>query len=62
MVSALGSILNTAQKSQLIAIQSTSRLIDEVQARLASGLAVNSAFEDPQKFFSSRALKFLDLK
>jgi len=58
MVIATASILSTAQKSQLTAIQSTARLIDNVQLRLASGLAVNSAFEDPQNFFSSQALKF----
>ncbi|MCB1532582.1 MAG: hypothetical protein KDJ35_06915 [Alphaproteobacteria bacterium] len=58
MVSALGSILSAAQKSQLTAIQSTARLIDDVQLRLASGLEVNKALDDPQNFFSARALEF----
>ena len=58
MVSAIGSILSPAQKSQLTSIQSTARLIDDVQLRLASGLDVNSAIDNPQNFFSAEALEF----
>ena len=53
-----GITLSASQKSQLSAIQSTARLIDNVQLRLASGLSVNSAIDDPQNFFSSQALRF----
>ena len=58
MVSAVGSILNAAQKSQLISLQSVARLIEKVQLRLASGLDVNTAIDDPVNFFSARALDF----
>ncbi|MBL4805525.1 MAG: hypothetical protein JKY71_11755 [Alphaproteobacteria bacterium] len=58
MVSSVNSILNPVQQRQLTAIRSTARLVDDVSKRLASGLKVNSAIDNPQNFFSSQALKF----
>ncbi len=58
MVSSVNSILNPVQQRQLTAIRSTARLVDDVSKRLASGLKVNSAIDNPQNFFSSQALNF----
>ncbi len=58
MVSSVNSILNPVQQRQLTALRSTARLVDSVSARLASGLAVNSAIDDPQNFFASQSLGF----
>lgn len=56
MVTGLINILNAAQRDQLDAIQDTSTTIDRVQARLSSGLEVNSALDDPDNFFTSQGL------
>lgn len=52
------SILNNTLRSNLLAVRKTQKLIDETTLRLASGLKVNSAIDDPQNFFSARALEF----
>lgn len=49
-------ILSGALKSQLTAIKSIARTVDEVQLRLATGKSVNSAFDDPLNFFTAQAL------
>ncbi len=56
MTSDVGNILNGAQKQKLNAIQSTARIVDDVQLRLASGLKVNQAIDDPRNFFTARGL------
>ncbi|MEC8665593.1 MAG: LamG-like jellyroll fold domain-containing protein [Pseudomonadota bacterium] len=56
MVSAIDNILGVAQRRQLIAIQRTQRGVDETQLRLATGLKVNSALDNPQNFFAARSL------
>jgi len=52
----VSNILTGSQKSQLLAIQSTQRVIDRVTQNLASGKDVNNALQNPQNFFSSSAL------
>lgn len=49
---------NNATRNTLIALQKTSRLIEETTQRLATGLKVISALDDPQNFFAARALNF----
>ncbi len=49
---------NNATRNALIALQKTSRLIEETTQRLATGLKVISALDDPQNFFAARALNF----
>lgn len=58
MVNSVNSILNPVQQRQLTAIRSTARLVDDLSERLASGLKVNSAIDDPQNFFTSQSLGF----
>ncbi len=58
MVSSVNSILNPVQQRQLTAIRSTARLVDDLSERLASGLKVNSAIDNPQNFFNSQSLGF----
>ncbi len=50
-------VLGFSIRSQLLALQRTSRAIDASQLRLASGLRVNSALDNPQNFFSAGSLK-----
>ena len=58
MVSDSSNILSGSQKQRLTAIQATARVVDDVQLRLATGLSVSKALDDPQNFFSARALNF----
>ncbi len=51
-----GVVLNNALKATLLSLQNTSNLVDDVTLRLASGLKVNSALDNPQNFFSASAL------
>lgn len=53
----VGNILSTAQGARVLAMQKTSRELDVVSARLASGLKVGSALDNPESFFLSRALR-----
>jgi flagellin len=49
-------VLSAALRSNLLSLQSTQRLIDSTQLRLATGLKVSSALDNPQNFFTSQAL------
>ncbi len=50
------SILSAGQKSQLFAIQQTSRSLAVSQNRVATGRDVNSALDNPQNYFASLSL------
>ena len=52
----VSNILTSSQSAQLFAIGQTQQQIDATQARLASGLRVTSALDNPQNFFKSRSL------
>ena len=59
--------LSAAVRSSLLSLQNTTVLINRTQGRLATGLAVASAIDDPIKFFeaktlSDRATDFSDKK
>ncbi|MBL4805230.1 MAG: flagellin [Alphaproteobacteria bacterium] len=49
-------VLTAALRSNLLSLQNTQRLIDSTQLRLATGLKVNSALDNPQNFFSAQSL------
>ncbi|MFK7840553.1 MAG: flagellin [Bdellovibrionales bacterium] len=49
-------VLTSALRNNLLSLQSTQRLIDDTQLRLATGLKVNSALDNPQNFFASQSL------
>ena len=49
-------VLTSALRNNLLSLQNTQRLIDETQLRLATGLKVNSALDNPQNFFASQSL------
>jgi len=49
-------VLSAALRNNLLSLQSTQRNIDTTQLRLATGLKVNSALDNPQNFFTARAL------
>lgn len=49
-------VLNNALRSTVLSLQRTSRSIDLTSLRLATGLKVNSALDNPQNFFASSAL------
>ncbi len=49
-------VLSSALRSNLLSLQNTQRLIDTTQQRLATGLKVSSALDNPQNFFTSQAL------
>lgn len=50
-------VLGSATANNLLSIQSTQSLVDRTSLRLATGLAVNSAIDNPSSFFGSRALQ-----
>lgn len=50
-------VLTAALRNNLLSLKSTQSSIDETQLRLATGLKVNSALDNPQSFFASEALK-----
>lgn len=50
-------VLTAALRSNLLSLQNTQSLIDETQLKLATGLKVNSALDNPQSFFASESLK-----
>lgn len=56
MVKNVGHILDAAQRARLTALTVTSRQLDGVSLRLASGLKINSAIDNPNAFFLARAL------
>lgn len=49
-------VLTSALRNNLLSLQSTQRLIDDTQLRLATGLEVNSALDNPQNFFTAQSL------
>ncbi len=49
-------VLSGALRSNLLSLQNTQRNIDVTQLRLATGLKVNSALDNPQNFFASQSL------
>ncbi len=50
-------VLSAALRSTVSSIVSTQRTIDVVTERLASGLEVNSAIDQPDNFFTSKSLR-----
>lgn len=49
-------ILSSALRNNLLSLQNTQRNIDQTQLRLATGLRVNSALDNPQNFFTAKSL------
>lgn len=49
-------VLSSALRNNLLSLQSTQRNIDSTQLRLATGLRVNSALDNPQNFFTAQSL------
>lgn len=49
-------VLSASSRANLLSLQSTQKLIDMTQLRLATGKKVNSALDNPQSFFQSQAL------
>jgi len=50
--------LTAALRTNLLSLQSTQRLLDTTQNRLATGKKVNSALDDANAFFASQSLTF----
>jgi flagellin-like hook-associated protein FlgL len=50
--------LTAALRTNLLSLQSTQRLLDVTQNRLATGKKVNSALDDANAFFASQSLTF----
>lgn len=49
-------VLSSALRNNLLSLQNTQRNIDTAQLRLATGLKVNSALDNPQNFFTAQSL------
>lgn len=49
-------VLSAALRNNLLSLQNTQRSIDKTQLRLATGLKVNSALDNPQNFFAAQSL------
>src|SRR4051812_9714998 len=49
--------LSKAVRQNLLSLQSTAAMMAKTQERLATGLKVNSALDNPSSFFSASALK-----
>ncbi len=49
-------ILSGAVRNNLLSLQNTASLLENTQSRLATGLAVNSALDDPAAFFTASSL------
>lgn len=49
-------VLTAALRNNLLSLQNTQRNIDATQLRLATGLKVNSALDNPQNFFTAQSL------
>jgi len=49
-------VLSGAIRSNLLSLQNTASLLEETNERLATGLKVNSAIDDPTAFFTARNL------
>lgn len=50
-------VLSAALRNNLLSLQNTQRSIDVTQLRLATGLRVNSALDNPQNFFTAQSLQ-----
>ncbi len=50
-------VLTAAMRNNLLSLQGTQSSIDGIQNRLATGLKVASALDNPQNFFASESLK-----
>ncbi len=48
--------LSAAVRDSLLSLQSTTKLINRTQGRLATGLAVENPIDDPNKFFQAKTL------
>ena len=51
-----GITLSAAVRDNLLSIQGTAKLLGQTQSRLASGLKVQSAIDDPTAFFTAQSL------
>lgn len=49
-------VINSALRNTLTSIRQSQRSVDRTSTNLASGLRVNTATDDPQNFFASKAL------
>lgn len=49
-------VLSAAVRSNLLSLQNTADLLGKTQVRLATGLKVNSALDDPNAFFTAASL------
>ncbi|MBZ0218669.1 MAG: hypothetical protein K8F25_19085 [Fimbriimonadaceae bacterium] len=49
-------VLSAAVRNNLLSLQNTAKLLGKTQERLATGLKVNSALDDPNAFFTSESL------
>ena len=50
-------VLSAAVRGNLLALQNSAKLLGVTQERLATGLKVNSALDDPTAFFTSASLE-----
>src|ERR1044071_5920076 len=46
--------LSAGMRADLISLQTTAQLLNRTQGRLSSGKQVNSAVDDPSKYFAAR--------
>ena len=58
MVNAVSNIIPPALKQQITAIKQADRSSQAASLKLATGLDVNDAFQDPDNFFTAQSLKF----
>ncbi len=49
--------LTAALRSNLLSLQGTQKLLDSTQLRLATGLKVNSALDNPSAYFASQSIQ-----
>ena len=49
--------LSKAVRSNLLSLQNTATMMGKTQERLATGLKVNSALDNPTNFFTASSLK-----
>ncbi len=49
-------VLTAALRNNLLSLQNTQKLIDSTQLKLATGLKVNSALDNPTNFFAAKSL------
>lgn len=49
-------VLTAALRNNLLSLKNTQTLIDKTQERLATGLKINSALDNPQSFFAAQSL------